>query len=74
MTEITKDLMDAVTEAYAGSLFVRSLLENHFDINKVGKLRIDQLENITDRMMLIETEKYEIFLYLLSRGSASVSQ
>jgi len=74
MTEITKDLMDAVTEAYAGSLFVRSLLENHFDINKAGKLRIDQLENITDRMMLVETEKYEIFLFLLSRGSASLSQ
>ncbi len=74
MTEITKDLMDAVTEAYAGSLFVRSLLENHFIINQAGKLRIDQLENITDKMMLVETEKYKVLMYLLSRGSASVSQ
>jgi coenzyme F420 hydrogenase subunit beta len=74
MTEITQKVMDAVTEAYAGSLFVRALLENQLDISKVHKLRIDELEDITDKIMVIETEKYQVLLNILSNGSASVSQ
>ncbi len=74
MTEVIKKILDAVTEAYGGSLFVRSLLENQLDIGKAEKLKIDELENITDKLMANETEKYQILLYILSRGAASVSQ
>ncbi|NVM54158.1 MAG: Coenzyme F420 hydrogenase/dehydrogenase, beta subunit C-terminal domain [Candidatus Helarchaeota archaeon] len=74
MSKLTKELMDAVTEAYGGSLFVRSLLENQLDIEQAGKLRIDQIENITDKIMFVEIEKYQILLSLLSRGFASISQ
>ncbi|MFX1293653.1 MAG: Coenzyme F420 hydrogenase/dehydrogenase, beta subunit C-terminal domain [Promethearchaeota archaeon] len=74
MTEITKKVMDAITEAYGGSLFVRALLENQLDISKVKKLKIDELEDIIDKMMVIETEKYQVLLHILSNGFASVSQ
>ncbi|MFX1297372.1 MAG: hypothetical protein ACFFD2_21265, partial [Promethearchaeota archaeon] len=74
MSDITKKVIDAVTEAFAGSLFVRALLENQLDISKVRKLRIDELEDITDKIMVIETEKYQVLLNILSNGSESVSQ
>ncbi len=74
MTELTKELMDSITEAYAGSLFVRSLLENQLDIGKAQKLRIDQIEDITDKLMEIETEKYRVLQFVLSRGEASIEQ
>ena len=74
MTQLTKELMDAVTEAYAGSLFVRSLLENQLAIENANKLRLKHIESITDRIMVMETEKYQVLLYIQSRGSASVSQ
>ena len=74
MTEISKEVMDAVAEASAGSLFVRALIENQFDITKLNKLRIDELEDITDKMMSIEIEKYQVLLHILSKGSASIAQ
>ncbi|MHA1264744.1 MAG: Coenzyme F420 hydrogenase/dehydrogenase, beta subunit C-terminal domain [Candidatus Helarchaeota archaeon] len=74
MTEITKELMDSITEAYAGSLFVRALLENQLDIGKAEKLRIDEIENITDRTMDLEIEKYRILQYFLSKGVAPIVQ
>ncbi|HUX98437.1 MAG TPA: Coenzyme F420 hydrogenase/dehydrogenase, beta subunit C-terminal domain [Candidatus Deferrimicrobium sp.] len=74
MSKLTKNVIDSVTEAYAGSLFVRSLLENQFDITKSKKLRIDELENITDKLMIIETEKFSVLLYILSKGAASISE
>ncbi|MHA1652117.1 MAG: Coenzyme F420 hydrogenase/dehydrogenase, beta subunit C-terminal domain [Candidatus Helarchaeota archaeon] len=74
MAGLTKEKMNAVTEAYAGSLFVRAILENQLDIGKAEKLRIDEIEDLTDKLMIIETEKYEILLYILSKGTASISQ
>jgi coenzyme F420 hydrogenase subunit beta len=73
MTELKKELLDATTEAYAGSLFVRALLENQSIIEKAEKLKINHLEEIIDKLMILETEKYQVLLSLLSKGSASLS-
>ncbi|MDD1776533.1 MAG: 4Fe-4S binding protein, partial [Candidatus Helarchaeota archaeon] len=74
MTGLKKGLMNATTEAYAGSLFVRALLENQLTIDSAQKLKLNNAEEITDKLMIIETEKYQILLYLLAKGSAAVSE
>lgn len=74
MTEITKELMNAVTEASAGSLFVRGLLENQLAIVDVKKLRTDILGKVLDKVMVFETEKFQILLNILRKGAESVSQ
>jgi len=74
MKELKKGLMNATTEAYAGSLFVRALLENQLTIDNAQKLKLNNAEEITDKLMIIETEKYQILLYLLAKGSAAVSE
>ncbi|TFG05392.1 MAG: hypothetical protein EU536_02160 [Promethearchaeota archaeon] len=74
MTQITKEMMDSITETYAGSLFVRSILENQLDIGQAKKLRIDEIEGLTDHIMMVETEKYRVLQYILNRGVATVTQ
>ncbi len=74
MTELTKEKMNSLTEAYAGSLFVRAILENQLDIDQAGRLRVDQIEELTDNLMIIEAEKYQILVHLLNKGAASVSE
>ncbi|MHA1229438.1 MAG: Coenzyme F420 hydrogenase/dehydrogenase, beta subunit C-terminal domain [Candidatus Helarchaeota archaeon] len=66
--------MNATAEAYAGSLFVRALLENKNEIIGVKKLKEDEIDAIMDKLMLFEIEKYRILLYILKKGSASVSE
>ena len=74
MLELTKELMNSVTEACARSLFIRSLLENQSFIETTNKLKIDELKDIIDKIMIIETEKYQVLLYILSSGSTSIQQ
>ncbi|MHA1276327.1 MAG: Coenzyme F420 hydrogenase/dehydrogenase, beta subunit C-terminal domain [Candidatus Helarchaeota archaeon] len=74
MTDLTKEKLNALTEAYAGSLFVRAILENQLDIDHAGKLRIDEIEELTDNLMTIEAEKYRVLCHLLMKGSASIVQ
>jgi len=74
MSNITKEVMDAIVEASAGSLFVRALLENQADIINAGKFKLEDLNKIIDKTMVNETEKYRILLFLSSKGQASVSE
>ncbi|MHA1268587.1 MAG: Coenzyme F420 hydrogenase/dehydrogenase, beta subunit C-terminal domain [Candidatus Helarchaeota archaeon] len=66
--------MNATTEAYAGSLFVRSLLENKMNIEDIKKLKGNEIDVIMDRFMVLEIEKYRILLYILAKGEASISE
>ena len=74
MIKLIKKNMNAIAEAYAGSLFVRSLLENQSDIIKANKLKKKEIHIITDRLMDIEIVKNQILLKFLSEGSLSINQ
>ena len=67
-------MLNATTEAYAGSLFVRALLENKTDIEDAKKLHPDDVDSILDKLMLSEIDKYRILLYILLKGSASIPE
>ncbi|NHI92238.1 MAG: 4Fe-4S dicluster domain-containing protein [Candidatus Lokiarchaeota archaeon] len=74
MTRINKEEMDAIAEASASSLFVRALLENQPAIIDAKKLNIASLNAIIDSMMIHETKKFRVLLYILTKGKASISE
>ena len=74
MTGIKKEEMDAIAEASASSLFVRGLMENQQAILDAKKFNLNSLNSIIDSVMVQETNKTRILLYILSKGQASISE
>ncbi|MHA1784418.1 MAG: Coenzyme F420 hydrogenase/dehydrogenase, beta subunit C-terminal domain [Candidatus Helarchaeota archaeon] len=74
MVKITKEELDALAEASARSLFVRALLENQLAIIESKKFSMEELASITDNFMINETDKFQVLLYVLSNGQASISE